>query len=63
MLAAKLIREFGGRMTYEALKALGIGRREADRLRADWLQRGLANVKPEEKNALFVNEERFSRAN
>jgi hypothetical protein len=50
-------------MTYESLKALGIGRREADRLRTDWLQRGLANVKPEEKNALFVNEERFSRAN
>ena len=63
MLAANLIREFGGRMTYEVLNGLGIGRREAERVRADWLQRGLANVKPEEKNALYVNEDRFSRAN
>ena len=50
-LVARLKNEFNGRMTYEALKTLGYNQRPAQRLRGDWLRRGLVRVVPEEKNA------------
>ena len=55
-----LITEHDGKMTLDVLIQLGFSEREARRLRSDWQQRGLAIVKPQEKNALFVNMERFT---
>ncbi|MBI3244383.1 MAG: hypothetical protein HYZ49_19060 [Chloroflexi bacterium] len=53
-LAAQLIAEHKGRVTFEALSKLGIPRRPAERLRADWESRGLAVRRAEQDNALCV---------
>ncbi len=53
-LAAQLIAEYKGRVTFEALAKLGIPRRPAERLRADWEARGLAVRRAEQDNALCV---------
>lgn len=53
-LVARLKADYAGRMTFEALYALGYTRKSAARLRDDFLQRGLAKVAPGEKNALLL---------
>jgi S-DNA-T family DNA segregation ATPase FtsK/SpoIIIE len=59
-LAEVLIRDFQGRMSYGALMGMGFSRSRADRIRQDWLTRGLAEVHPDEDNALCVRMSRFS---
>ena len=58
-LAERLIQKHNGRMTFDVLDQIGYPRRQAEKLRKDWLQRGLAVVRPEADNALFVNTGRF----
>jgi len=54
VLAERLAHEHGGRMTFEALAGLGYPRRQATRLRLDWVQRGLATRAPGEDNSILV---------
>jgi hypothetical protein len=53
-LITRLKAEYTGRITYDALKALGYGQRAAQRLREDWMRRGLARVDPGADNALIL---------
>ncbi len=53
-LIARLKAEHDGRATYPALAALGYNRRAADKLREDWVRRGLARFDPTQDNALIV---------
>ncbi|HNB55019.1 MAG TPA: hypothetical protein PK530_23920 [Anaerolineales bacterium] len=53
-LIARLKAEYAGRATYPALQALGYNRRAADKLREDWVKRGLARFDPGQDNALIV---------
>ncbi len=53
-LITRLKAEYGGRMTYAALEALGYSQRPAERLRAEWLRRGLVRPMPGEKNAWIL---------
>lgn len=53
-LIARLKAEYGGRATYPALQALGYNRRAADKLREEWVKRGLARFDPGQDNALIV---------
>lgn len=53
-LIARLHAEYSGRATYPALAALGYNRRAADKLREDWIKRGLARLDPGQDNALIV---------
>lgn len=55
-----LISDFSGRMSLDALAKLGFSRRQADKLRADWQARGLAEQRKDEDNALCIVEERFT---
>ena len=45
---------YRGRMTMPALQQYGLGERAARRVRADWQQRGLAEVRPDQDNALCL---------
>jgi hypothetical protein len=47
-------------MSLDALAKLGFSRRQADKLRADWQARGLAEQRKDEDNALCIVEERFT---
>lgn len=58
-----LVAKYGGKMTFDVLGQEGYPRRQAERIRKDWLSRGLAVVRPEADNALFVNETRLLRIN
>jgi len=51
-----------GRMTRAALRAYGLGKREAERLRSEWRRRGLAMIRPDQDNALCLTEEAIARA-
>jgi hypothetical protein len=53
-LAAFIWREGKGRMTMDVTQKYGMGERTARRVRADWLARGLAVVRPDQDNALFL---------
>lgn len=53
-LIARLKADYAGRATYPALAALGYNRRAADKLREDWVKRGLARFDPGQDNALIV---------
>lgn len=53
-LVKRLKDKHQGRLTYPALKALGYGQRAAQRLREDWMRRGLARVDPGADNALIL---------
>ncbi len=55
-LARWLLDNANGRMTREALKRYGLGEREARRLRKEWEDRGLAERRPDQDNALCLNE-------
>lgn len=53
-LAKNLRDNFGGRMTYDALLENGYGRKRAIRIRNSWLERGLAETRPDQDNALCI---------
>jgi hypothetical protein len=53
-IAVFIWQEYNGRMTMPALEAFGITQRQARRMRSDWMDRGLAEVKPGEDNALCL---------
>ncbi len=53
-LIARLKAEYEGRLSYPALFALGFKRGAADKLREDFVRRGLARVQPEQDNALVL---------
>lgn len=53
-LVKRLKTEHEGRMTYAALEALGYTQRPAERLRKDWLRRGLVRVEPGADNAWIL---------
>lgn len=53
-LIARIKTEYGGLATYPTLEELGYRRRAADKLREDWVRRGLARLDPTQNNALVV---------
>jgi DNA segregation ATPase FtsK/SpoIIIE-like protein len=53
-LAAFILEKYNGRMTMPALQDYGMSDRTARRVRADWNQRGLAEVRPDQDNALCL---------
>lgn len=53
-IAAFVWKQYNGRMTMGALQDFGITERQARRVRADWMQRGLAKIEPNQDNALCL---------
>jgi hypothetical protein len=53
-LAAFIWNKYNGRMTIPALLEYGQGDKTARRTRADWQERGLAEVRPDQDNALCL---------
>jgi hypothetical protein len=53
-IAEYIISKHNGRMTQKALEDFGITQRRAREVRADWMKRGLAEIKPDRDNALCL---------
>lgn len=53
-IRAFLVANAGGRMTHEALAQMGFRRSQRDRIRRDWIERGLAVYSPEDNNSIVL---------